>query len=167
MKKIISVLLISVAFSLSSCSWNRSNQGNNSSSSTQTNKDSNQDTVDKTDSKESAFLMKIDDTIIDITWENNDSVNELKEYAKDGLTIEMYQYGGFEQVGSIGKTITRSDSQITTIPGDVVLYSGNQIVIFYGSNSWSYTKLGHINLDQDGLNDLLNKSNVTLKLENK
>lgn len=111
--------------------------------------------------------MKIDDTIIDITWENNDSVNELKEYAKDGLTIEMHQYGGFEQVGSIGKTITRSDSQITTIPGDVVLYSGNQIVIFYGSNSWSYTKLGHINLDQDGLNDLLNKSNVTLKLENK
>ena len=111
--------------------------------------------------------MKIDDTIIDITWENNDSVNELKEYAKDGLTIEMHQYGGFEQVGSIGKTSTRSDSQITTIPGDVVLYSGNQIVIFYGSNSWSYTKLGHINLDQDGLNDLLNKSNVTLKLENK
>ena len=164
MKKIISVLLIAVAFSLSSCSWNSSNQGNNSSSSTQTNRD---DKQDKTDSKESALLMRIDDAIIDISWENNDSVKELMEYARDGLTIEMHQYGGFEQVGSIDKTIARNDSQITTIPGDVVLYSGNQIVIFYGSNSWSYTKLGHINLDQDGLNDLLCKSNVTLKLENK
>ena len=161
MKKIISVLLIAVAFSLSSCSWNSSNQGNNSSSSTQTNRD---DKQEKTNSKESALLMRIDDAIIDITWKNNDSVKELMEYARDGLTIEMHQYGGFEQVGSIGRTITRSDSQITTIPGDVVLYSGN---IFYGSNSWSYTKLGHINLDQDGLNDLLGKSNVTLKLENK
>mgnify|MGYP004464995705 CR=1 FL=1 len=167
MKKIILILLIAVAFSLSSCSWTNSNQGNDSNSSIRIDDDNNQGGIDKTDSKERAFTMKIDDTVVDITWENNDSVNELMEYARDGLTIEMYQYGGFEQVGSIGKTITRSDSQITTIPGDVVLYSGNQIVIFYGSNSWSYTKLGHINLDQDGLNDLLNKSNVTLKLENK
>ena len=167
MKKIILILLIAVAFSLSSCSWTNSNQGNDSNSSIRIDDDNNQGGIDKTDSKERAFTMKIDDTVVDITWENNDSVNELMEYARDGLTIEMHQYGGFEQVGSIGRTITRNDSQITTIPGDVVLYSGNQIVIFYGSNSWSYTKLGHINLDQDGLNDLLCKSNVTLKLENK
>ena len=147
MKKIILILLIAVAFSLSSCSWTNSNQGNDSNSSIRIDDDNNQGGIDKTDSKERAFTIKIDDTVVDITWENNDSVNELMEYARDGLTIEMYQYGGFEQVGSIGKTITTSDSQITTIPGDVVLYSGNQIVIFYGSNSWSYTKLGHINLD--------------------
>ena len=52
--------------------------------------------------------------------------------------------GGFEQVGSIGQSLPRNDAQTTTASGDIVLYSGNQIVIFYGSNSWSYTRLGHI-----------------------
>ncbi|MBE5763517.1 MAG: hypothetical protein E7338_04775 [Clostridiales bacterium] len=113
------------------------------------------------------MILKIDDQIIDITWENNDSVNELMAYAKDGLSIEMQRYGGFEQVGPIGKTIKSNNSQMTTTPGDVVLYSGNQIVVFFGTNTWSYTKLGHINLTQNELNDLLNKSSVTLRLEEK
>jgi hypothetical protein len=50
-------------------------------------------------------------------------------------------YGGFEQVGSIGQSIARDDEQITTSSGDIALYSGDQIVIFYGSNTWAYTSL--------------------------
>ena len=56
----------------------------------------------------------------------------------------MSMYGGFEQVGDIGTQLPRNDSETTTNPGDIVLYSGDKLVVFYGSNSWSYTRLGHI-----------------------
>jgi hypothetical protein len=74
-------------------------------------------------------------------------------------------YGGFEQVGGIGKSLPRNDVQMTTSAGDIVLYSGNQIVIFYGSNSWAYTRLGHIT-DQDagGMTDLLGNGDVTITI---
>ena len=71
-------------------------------------------------------------------------MDALKELARDGLSIPMSMYGGFEQVGPIGKDLPREDSQTTTQAGDIVLYSGNQLVIFYGSNSWAYTRLGKI-----------------------
>lgn len=60
------------------------------------------------------------------------------------ITYEAHDYGGFEKVGALGRTLPASDSQITTQAGDVILYSSNQIVLFYGSNSWSYTRLGKI-----------------------
>lgn len=110
------------------------------------------------------MVMKIDSISVDITWENNNSVKDLLNFAKNGLTINMSRYGDFEQVGSIGKNIVSNNNQITTNPGDVVLYNSNQIVIFFGTNTWSYTKLGHINLNQTELNNLLNKSNVVLYL---
>ncbi len=160
MKKIIFAILIIICFSLLGCS----NNNKNLSDLDKTNETENPKNTGDMDSEENIFVMKIDNVVVDITWEKNDSVNELMEYAKNGITITMHQYGGFEQVGSIGKTITSNDSQITTNPGDVVLYSSNQIVIFFGTNSWSYTKLGHINMNQSELNSLLNKSNVTLKL---
>ena len=53
-------------------------------------------------------------------------------------------YGGFEKVGALGRSLPTNNSQIATRPGDVILYSGDQIVLFYGSNSWSYTRLGKI-----------------------
>ena len=160
MKKIIFTIFIIIGFSLLGCS----NNNNSLSDLDKTNETENPKNTGEMDSEESIFVMKIDNSVVNITWEKNDSVNELMEYAKNGITITMHQYGGFEQVGSIGKTITSNDSQITTNPGDVVLYSSNQIVIFFGTNSWSYTKLGHINMNQSELNSLLNKSNVTLKL---
>jgi len=110
--------------------------------------------------------MKIDNKTVDITWENNNSVKELLDFAKNGLTIYMSRYGGFEQVGSIGKSIKSNNKQMTTSPGDVVLYNSNQIVIFFGTNTWSYTKLGHINLSQTELKTLLDKSNIKLYLSN-
>ena len=63
---------------------------------------------------------------------------------EEPLTIHMSMYGGFEQVGSIGQRLPRNDSQTTTQAGDIVLFSGDQIVVFYGSNAWAYTRLGHI-----------------------
>ena len=79
------------------------------------------------------------------TLEQNQAVKEFVEMMKNGpITIEMSDYSGFEKVGPLGKRLTTDDHQTTTTEGDIVLYNGNQIVIFYGSNSWSYTRIGKI-----------------------
>ncbi|MCR5456614.1 MAG: hypothetical protein K6F14_00870 [Clostridiales bacterium] len=104
---------------------------------------------------------------LSVNWMNNSSVEALKELAKGGITIQMSMYGGFEQVGPLNATLPTDDKQTTTDYGDIVLYSGNQIVIFYGSNSWSYTRLGHINLSRYEMIDLLSNGdvNITLRCE--
>ena len=119
------------------------------------------ETSEKTD--DTTMILKVDNTELDITWEDNDSVKALDELGE--LNISMHRYGGFEQVGSIGHTLVSNDIQMTTNPGDIVLYSSNQLVIFFGSNSWSYTKLGHINMNQNELNHLLDKENVTVTIK--
>ena len=118
-------------------------------------------------SEESEVNMKlsIDNQNVDVTWEDNDSVKALAQLAKNTLTINMHEYGGFEQTGSIGSVIVRNDSQINTEPGDIVLYNGNAISVFYEPSSWSYTRLGHINMNKNELNTLLNKDAVVFVLE--
>ena len=113
-----------------------------------------------------AIELKINDTVVEVEWEKNNSVDALRSLVEEApLTIEMSQYGGFEQVGSLGTRITRNDVQTTTQPGDIVLYSGNQIVIFYGSNSWTYTRLGKIsNLSKQEIKELLQGKDVTVTL---
>ena len=112
------------------------------------------------------LLLTIDGQEVSVAWEDNDSVAALKELAaKAPLTIQMSMYGGFEQVGPIGTNLPRNDVQTTTEAGDIVLYSGNQIVVFYGSNSWAYTRLGHItDQDAEGLAALLGSEAVTLSI---
>ena len=114
--------------------------------------------------EERSMTLKIGEREVQVTWEDNASVEDLKKLAASDLTIKMSMYGGFEQVGSIGQAITRDDKQTTTKPGDIVLYSGDQIVMFYGSNSWSYTRLGKINLTEKELKDLLGNGDVTITL---
>ena len=118
--------------------------------------------------KKNDYDMKlyIDDIEVNVIWEDNNSVNELKELSKNGgLTINTHQYGGFEQVGEIGQSIVSKNIQMATEPGDIVLYNDSNIVIFYGSNSWSYTKLGKIvGKTDEELKNLLNKGSVVLKI---
>ena len=95
------------------------------------------------------------------TLEDNAAVREFTEMLLDApLSVEMSDYSGFEKVGSLGKSLTADDRQTTTHAGDIVLYNGNQIVMFYGSNSWSYTRLGHID-DLTGWADALGGGNIT------
>ena len=112
--------------------------------------------------------MMIGETPVTVAWEDNASVEALKMLAGEGLTVEMSMYGGFEQVGSIGQSLPRDDQQTTTTSGDIVLYSGNQLVVFYGSNSWAYTRLGHIT-DQtpEQMKALLGNEDVTITLSMK
>ena len=92
-------------------------------------------------------------------------MDALKELVQENpLTVSMSRYGGFEQVGSLGLRLPSSDVQTTTTPGDIVLYSSNQIVIFYGSNSWAYTRLGKLDLPYQQIQDLLNTASVTVTL---
>ena len=133
-----------------------------------------EETDEETSSKEETAVnidsaeisMNIGDTAVEVEWLENDSVKAIKEMLAGGsLTIQMSMYGGFEQVGSLGQAITRNDSQTVTEAGDIGLYSGNQIVVFYGSNSWSYTRLGRItDKTPSELADLLGSGDVTITL---
>ena len=115
-----------------------------------------------TETEEKEMRMLIGKTEVPVTWEENESVEALKELLP--LTINMSMYGGFEQVGQIGRSITRNDAQTVTAYGDIVLYSGNQIVVFYGTNSWAYTRLGHVNLSEQEISDLLSNGDVTITI---
>lgn len=125
------------------------------------------DLTQETDAENMELIMKIDGTEVSVAWENNESVDAIRKLvASGGLEINMSMYGGFEQVGSIGQSIPRSDEQTTTKAGDIVLYSGNQVVVFYGSNSWAYTRLGRITgKTEQELAEMLGKKNVVLSFE--
>lgn len=166
MKKILILLLAVTFLVLTSCGKsNSTHTPTTDEPSTTITIPSDDNSTTKEDETETIKLtLKIDDIEVDVIWADNDSVNALKNLAKDGLTINMSKYGGFEQVGSIGFTLPSSDTRITTSPGDIVLYSSNQIVIFYDSNTWSYTKLGHINLSKSELTDLLGDEDVVITL---
>ncbi len=101
-----------------------------------------------------------------VRWEDNESVDALRKIVGEHpLRIQMSMYGGFEQVGALGTDIPRNDVQTTTSAGDIVLYSGNQIVIFYGSNSWAYTRLGKvIDMAADEISELLGNGDVVITL---
>lgn len=113
---------------------------------------------------EKKLQLKIEDTVVDVAWEDNESVTALQKLCEEEpLSIQMSMYGGFEQVGPIGRSLPRNDVQTTTSSGDIVLYSGNQMVVFYGSNSWEYTRLGHItDQDEEGMTALLKDGDVTI-----
>ena len=110
--------------------------------------------------------MKIYGKTLTVEWEDNESVSALKELASESpITIQTSLYGGFEQVGSIGHSLPRNDERITAQAGDIVLYSGNQMVMFFGSNTWAYTKLGHITEPTPSeLTDLLGNDNATITI---
>ena len=124
------------------------------------------ETAEKNHNEENIEMkLIIGDTEVPVTWEDNDSVRAIMDIISDRpLTVQMSMYGGFEQVGELGRSVVRDDRQITTSPGDIVLYAGNSIVVFYGSNSWAYTKLGHIDLSDDQLRDLLGNEDVKITL---
>ena len=97
------------------------------------------------DSMDDLVKVKINDEVFDVKLENNSATQELiKELKKGNVTVNASEYGGFEKVGALGRSLPTSDTDITTQAGDVILYNGDNIVLFYGSNSWSYTRLGKI-----------------------
>lgn len=126
---------------------------------------------ENSESEEEDTAMKINVQINDYTFtatlNDNEAANAFFEMIKtEPITIKMSDYGAFEKVGSLGVTLPSSDMQTVTDAGDIVLYQSNQVVIFYGSNSWSYTRLGRID-DVDGFRKAITGSavNVTFSAE--
>ena len=89
--------------------------------------------------------LTIGDTVLVATLVENSSVDALKEALSEGpITVNMRDYGSMEKVGSLGMDLPRNDEQITTEAGDIILYQGNALVIYYAPNSWSFARLGKI-----------------------
>lgn len=98
------------------------------------------------------------------TLERNSAVDALVQRMEEGpVTLQLSDYAGFEKVGSLGQSLPTSNQQTTTQAGDIVLYQGNQIVLFYGSNSWSYIRLGRID-DLTDWEEALGGGDVTVIL---
>ncbi len=98
---------------------------------------------------------------------DNSSAAAFYELLKKGpLTVDMHDYGNFEKVGSLGTKLPRNDTQITTTAGDIILYQGNQITIYYDTNSWNFTRLGKVDgVTQAELKKILGKDDVTAIFE--
>lgn len=93
--------------------------------------------------KQAQFYITANDTTFPANFADNASADAFREKLREGdLTIHMSDYGSFEKVGSLGTSLPRNDTQISTTTGDVMLYQGDQIVLFYGTNSWRYSRLG-------------------------
>lgn len=115
---------------------------------------------DKEESEEIIMKVQIKDQIFTAELEKNPGAAAFAGLLEEGpVTIQMNDYAGFEKVGSLGKSLPTQNRQTTTQPGDIVLYNGDQIVIFYGSNSWSYTRLARVQ-DLTGWEKALGKGSV-------
>ena len=123
--------------------------------------DDNLDIEVETEDMSMKMNVQVGDTSFTATLEDNAAVSEFIEMMREApVTINMSDYSGFEKVGPLGKSLTTDNHQTTTSAGDIVLYSGNQIVMFYGSNSWSYTRIGKIE-DLTGWEDALGSGSIT------
>ena len=160
MKRVLSSFLI---LFLIGCGGNNSNQTSNSDNVDEhKDDDTNQETSPNNDKQELSF--KIDNQEYGVYWSDNKTVDSLKSLVINELTIEMHRYGDFEQVGDIGYEVPTSDERITTVPGDIVIYQSNKLVVFFGSNTWEYTKIGHIQLSSIEIEKLLSDKDVTVTL---
>lgn len=116
--------------------------------------------------KKLKLKISVNGTELSAVLADSTAANELAEKLKAGpVTITLNEYGGFEKVGKLPWSLTKSDESTVTEAGDIMLYQGDQMTIFYNSNSWSYTKLGHIeNITGEELEKLFGEGNITVTL---
>lgn len=157
MKKIIGfVILLLFILIFSIIIMNKEDENlNNSSSSNNSNNE-----VEET----MKIYIKINDQILRANLENNSSAEAFVEKLQEGdITIEMHDYANFEKVGNLGFSLPTNDVNITTSYGDIILYQGNQITIYYDTNTWNFTKLGKIeDVSQKELIDILGDGDVVV-----
>ena len=163
MKKIIVMFAVLSLAILSACSGGKPQPSDSTETESQTMEQ--QTAEQQTDSMEKKMILIVDGREIPVIWEENNTVSELKTRIEDEpVVIEMEKYGGFEQVGSLGQSFTSDDERIMTECGDIVLYNSSNIVIFYGSNTWEYTRLGKIDLDDDEIAEMLGGEAVEVQI---
>lgn len=169
MKRFISIILFfTVLFTITAC---KNSQPESLSSYTdvalETEKETDQflkndNGISEEENTEMRMKVQIGDSTFIAVLENNATTDALVEMMEnEPIVIQMNDYAEFEKVGSLGKSLPADNSQITTKAGEIVLYQGNQIVMFYGSNSWSYTRIGRID-DLTGWEEALGSGDVAV-----
>ena len=159
--RITAILIASVmALSLCSCGGGESGSAEETGSTVET---------EAAQQEAGLLLLEVNGQTLEADLEDNEAAGALKDLiGEDGLELELEEYGGFEKVGPLPEALPASDEQMDTSAGDIVLYQGDQISLFYGENSWSYTRLGRVR-DADGarLQEILGDGDVSvvLKLE--
>lgn len=123
---------------------------------------------DKKETADNKLKVSVNGTEFTATLEDNSSAEALTELLKQGdITINMSDYGNFEKVGDLPQSLPTNDESITTAAGDIILYQGNKITIYYAENTWDFTKLGHIdNITQQELKAILGDGDVTVTFSN-
>ena len=154
MKKSLFLLLISIFIASSACALNTANAN-----------------ADKGETSDMKILIQITSDsgshTLTATLVNNSSATAFYNLLKKGpITIKMSDYSNFEKYGPIGTSLPRNDTQITTTAGDIILYQGNHITIYYDTNSWNFTRLGKVDgVTQAELKRILGKGDVTAVFE--
>lgn len=114
--------------------------------------------------------LEVNNSTMKVKLSDNAATKALVERLKEGtITYNAYDYGGFEKVGALGFSLPSNDTYITTEPGDIMLYTSNQLCIFFDSNSWEYTPIGKIEgMTKQQLKDAFGTGEVsiTLSLDN-
>lgn len=140
------------------------NQEINTDSSTDNNDGDGNSNDNNNNVKMEKIILTVGNTNLEVELVENSSVDALVKVLKQSpITVNMSDYGNMEKVGSLGQSFPRNDTQITTEAGDVILYQGNMLVIYYAPNSWSFTRLGKIkNVTTQSLKNTLGDGNVTV-----
>ena len=110
------------------------------------------------------LLITVNGHELHATLSDNPSTEALIELLQQGpLTIEMSDYASMEKVGPIGRSLPRTDESITTGPGDIILYQGDKLVIYYDTNSWNFTSIGKIqDVSAQELKSILGSGDVSV-----
>ena len=176
MKKIgILSAAVLMLFSLASCSPDSDIQHDESSAASKNSALADQYTAAETENTvdnetearetmEDIFYIEANGTVFTAVFEDNSSAEAFKDMLKEGeLIVSMSDYGNFEKVGSIGRSLPTNDQRITTEPGDIILYQGSSITVYYDKNTWNFTRLGKINdVTRDALLEAFGDGDVTM-----
>ena len=112
------------------------------------------------------LVIEAGDRIFYADLEDNSSAEAfIEQLSREPVTLELHDYGSFEKVGPLPWALPRNDETITTEPGDVILYQGDQITIYYDENTWSFTRLAKIgSVTRDELLEALGPGDVTVRM---
>lgn len=172
------VMLIALMVTISGCSATDSdssaenetvtadaeNTRSSTAESTVTADNSNEENEETTMTENSTITVSVNGTTMQASLEPSSSAEAFINMLSDGpITVEMHDYANMEKVGALGTSLPTNDKRITTSPGDIILYQGNQITIYYDENTWSFTRLGKIeNISSDELRALLGTGDATV-----
>lgn len=108
--------------------------------------------------------LQIGDQCLTAELADNTSAQAFAELLREGpVTVQMHDYGNFEKVGPLPASLPENNEQITTEPGDIILYLGNSITVYYDVNTWNFTRLGKVQgITQQELKDILGAGDVEI-----